>query len=523
MRPTSRLKHRNVILTLSLPKGKDLLSAPRANTSQGKAFVCPMSGFSDMGSRMILVATLAAAASFPTALLAQASTQKITPPPPKPYVLAAYDRYVAPNGMTVLLLEKHDVPLVAMTLLLRSGSVTDPAGKEGTAAITAALLRKGTVTRSADQFSNDIDSIGMQYGAGVSLDSTTVATNFLKKDQGTALALFTDTVLHPTFPEAEFTKLLAQRQDAVRSAKDNPESVLGLYYRAFLYGTHPYGRPSSGDENSLKHITRDDILAFYRTNYTPANTILAVSGDFDSKAIRAALDTAFQGWQGKAPALVALPPLAPVKGRRVLLVDKPDATQTYYALGNVGINATDPSRGELDVVNELFGGRFTSMLNTELRIKTGYTYGASSSFSENKVAGPFTISTFTRNATTGPAIDKTFETLDAARSQGFTNDQLSSAKNTLAGELPPQLETAQAVAATLARNELYGITRDDFNQDLVKTQQTTVADAKRLLTADYPASADTVLVVVGKASEIAPTIRKYSPNVTERKITDPGF
>ncbi|MBE7181243.1 MAG: insulinase family protein, partial [Terriglobus roseus] len=422
-----------------------------------------------------------------------------------------------------LLLEKHEVPLVAISLVLRSGSVADPVGKDGTASLTAALLRRGTTTRSADQFSNDIDTIGMQYGAGVLLDSSQVTTNFLKKDQTNALALFADTILHPTFPEAEFNKLRAQREDAIRSAKDNPQSVLGLYYRAFLYGTNPYGRPSIGDESTIKHITRDDVLAFYKANYTPGNAILAVSGDFDSKAMHSALDAAFGNWQGKAPAPVALTAMAPVTGRRILLVDKPDATQTYFALGNIGINATDPDRGELDVVNELFGGRFTSLLNTELRIKTGYTYGASSGFSENRVAGPFTIQTFTRNATTGPAIDKTLQVLDTARANGFTNEELASAKNTIAGTLPPELETAQAVASTLAHNELYGITRDDFNRDLVKTQQTTPADAKRLLNRDYPDSKDVVLVIVGKASEIGPTVRKLSPNVTERKITDPGF
>ncbi|WP_419806019.1 M16 family metallopeptidase [Terriglobus sp.] len=467
-------------------------------------------------------AGLAALAQSPAAA-SPSNPDHIVTPPPKPYVLPAYERYVTPNGMTVLLLEKHEVPLVAMNLVLRSGSVADPAGKEGTASITAALLRRGTASRSADQFSNDIDTIGMQYGSGVLLDSSQVTTNFLKKDQASALALFTDAVLHPTFPEAEFTKLLAQRQDAVRSGKDNPQAVLGLYYRAFLFGSNPYGRPSTGDEMSLKRITRDDVLAFYKANYTPGNAILAVSGDFDAKAMRSTLDAAFAGWQGKAPAPVPLTAMAPVKGRRVLLVDKPDATQTYFALGNIGINATDPDRGELDVVNELFGGRFTSLLNTELRIKTGYTYGASSSFSENRVAGPFTIATFTRNATTGNAIDKTLQVLDTARAQGFAANQLTSAKNTIAGTLPPELETAQSVAATLAHNELYGITRDDFNRDLVKTQQTTPEDAKRLLARDFPASTDVVLVVVGKASEIGPTIRKFSPNVTERKITDPGF
>lgn len=459
----------------------------------------------------------------PLAASAQAASAKVVPPPPTPYVLPAYERVVLPNGLTVLLLPKHEVPLASAVLLLRSGSVADPAGKQGTASLTAALLRKGTSTRSADQISTDIDSIGMLYSAGATLDSTSVSMDFLKKDQAAALALLTGVVLHPTFPADETAKLLAQQADAVRSSKDVPQSVLPAYYRAFLYGSHPYGRPVNGDETSLKAITRDDVLSFYKTNYTPGNAILAVSGDFDSKAMRDAIQASFGAWQGKAPAPVALSPLPPVRGRRLLLVDKPDATQTYYAIGNVGIDATDPNRGEIDVVNELFGGRFTSLLSTELRIKSGYTYGASSTFAENRVPGPFTISTFTKNATTVPAIDKTFAVLDIVHNTPFTAEQLTSAKNTIAGSLPPRLETSQALAAILARNELYGISRDDFNRNLVKTQGTTVADETGILRTDFPTGNDVVLVVIGKASEIGPGLKKYTPNITTRSISDPGF
>ncbi len=471
-----------------------------------------------VASRLALAFTL-----LPAAAYAQAPSAKVVPPPPTPYVLPAYERVVLPNGLTVLLLEKHEVPLASAALLLRSGSVADPANRQGTAALTAALLRKGTPTRTADQVSTQADSIGLQYTASATQDYTAISIDYLKKDQATALDLLTDLVLHPAFPADEVTKLLAQQADAVRSSKDVPQAVLPTYYRAFLYGDNPYGRAVNGDETSLKAITRDDVLAFYKTNYTPGNAILAVSGDFDSKAMRSVIQRSFGTWQGKAPAPVALPAVPPVKGRRLLLIDKPDATQTYFAIGNIGIDASDPSRGEIGVVNELFGGRFTSLLNTELRIKTGYTYGASSSFAETRAPGPFTIATFTKNATTIPAIDKTFAVLDTAHSTPFTTEQLTSAKNSIAGSLPPQLETSQALAFTLARNELYGITRDDFNRNLIKTQSTTVADEQTILAHDFPSSADAVIVVIGKASEIAPGLAKYTPNITTRKISDPGF
>lgn len=457
------------------------------------------------------------------AVAAEVPSAKVISPPPRSYVLPTYERVVLANGLTVLLLEKHEVPLASATLLLRSGSVADPTGKEGTALLTAALLRKGTATRTADQFSSDADSIGMLYSANATLDATTIGIDFLKKDQAAALALLTDAVLHPAFAPDEVTKLIAQQGDTVRSAKDQPQAVLPLYYRKFLYGTQPYGRPSIGDEVSLKNITRDDILSFYKVNYTPGNAILAVAGDFDAKAMRAALESSFGTWQGKAPASIVLPKLALQKGRRLLLIDKPDATQTYFAMGNVGIDATDPTRGEVNVVNSLYGGRFTSLLNTELRIKTGYTYGASSSFSEYRVPGAFTIATFTKNATTVPAIDKTFETLDTVHAKPFTAEELISAKNSLAGSLPPRLESSQALAATLANNELYGISRDDFNRNLARAQATSVDDEKSLIARDFPTSPDVVLVVIGKASEIGPGLAKYTSNITTRKISDPGF
>src|SRR4029077_1449416 len=152
---------------------------------------------------------------------------------------------------------------------------------------------------------------------------------------------------------------IAQEQDSIRSAKDEPREVIQFYFMKFLYGGHPYGRPSSGDERSLANITRDDIAGFYRTYYTPANTIVAVAGDFDSSSMQSKIAQVFGSWNGKASPASAVPVLQSVAGKRVLLVDKPDATQTYFMIGNIGISSTNADRGYIDVVNTLFGGRFT--------------------------------------------------------------------------------------------------------------------------------------------------------------------
>jgi len=174
------------------------------------------------------------------------------------------------------------------------------------------------------------------------------------------------------------------------------------------------------------------------------------------------------------------------------------------------------------VVNTLYGGRFTSLFNTELRIKSGYSYGAFSFFQEMHSAGPFIMYTFTKNATTEPAIDKSFEVLGRLHKDGFTADELASAKTYINGSLPPQYETTPQLAHTMTDLELSGITREQFNQNLVNLQRTTQADSHRMIETYFP-NQDFVMVLIGKASEIQTIAAKYAPNVATKKISDPGF
>jgi predicted Zn-dependent peptidase len=442
--------------------------------------------------------------------------------PAQVFQLPAFQRVKLPNGLTVLLLEKHELPLISVEVALRSGSVTDPQGKEGLASLTASLLRKGTASRNSEQVSSDLDFIGMVYNAQVDQDGTHVSADFLKKDLDSALAVLSDVVLHPTFPDNEVKKKVAQQQDSIRAAKDDPNRVLQLYFMKFLYGDHPYGRPANGDEKSLANITRDDIANYYHQNYTPSNAIIAVAGDFDSAAMQSKITEVFGSWSGKTPAASALPEAKPVTGKRVLLVDKPDATQTYFMIGNIGINHTNPDRGYIDVVNTLFGGRFTSLFNTELRIKSGYSYGAFSFFNEMKSRGPFIMYSFTKNATTEPAIDKSFEVLGRLHKEGFTPEELESAKKYINGSLPPEYETTPQLAHTMTTLELSGISREQFNQNLVKLQGTTEADSRRMIGTYFP-SQDYAMVLIGKAAEIQKIAAKYAPNLATKKISDPGF
>src|ERR1700730_5470493 len=375
-----------------------------------------------------------------------------------------HEKFVLKNGLTVLLMEKRGVPLINVFALVKTGAAADPAGQEGLASITAGLLRKGTKSRSALQFSADFDYIGGSFGADAGADFTNIGAEFLTKDLARGLELFSDAVLHPTFPQNETDKILAQSLDGVKSAKDEPQAVLGLYFEGYLYGAHPYGRLSDGDELSLKNIRRDAIAKFYEANYAPGNTILGIAGEFDAAEMRKTLEAAFGAWPGRIVENKTIAAIPPAKGKRLLLIDKPDATQTYFAIGNVGTAVNEPDRVAIRVVNTIFGGRFTSELNEALRVESGYTYGASSFFDSRRMPGPFGIFSFTKNETTTPAIDLALQVLQRLHKDGVSTEQLKSAKSYIKGQFPPNMETSRQLAQIIATHEFYGLGDDEINQ-----------------------------------------------------------
>jgi len=436
--------------------------------------------------------------------------------------LPPHEKIVLKNGLTVLLLQKRGVPLVAVSALVKSGAAADPASQEGLASITSSLLRKGTKTRSAQQFAADLDFIGGSFEADVTPDYTLIRSEFLTKDLAKGLELFSDALLRPTFPQAEANKVLAQSLDGVKAAKDEPRAVLGIYFNGYLFGNAPYGRPSDGDELSLKRIQRDAVLKFYESNYTPNNAVLAIAGEFDSAELRKRLEDTFGSWPSHPTTAAAISPAAPAKGKRLLLIDKPDATQTYFAIGNLGTAANDPDRVAIRVVNTIFGGRFTSELNEALRVESGYTYGAGSFFDSRKVPGPFEISSFTKNETTVPAIDLALQVLDNLHKNGLTPGQLDSAKAYIKGQYSPSIETAGQLARRIALDEFYGLGDEEVNQLEARIDAVTPEIARRVIEKHFPMD-NLVFVLIGKASEIRPAVKKYAGQMDERSINDPGF
>jgi predicted Zn-dependent peptidase len=339
----------------------------------------------------------------------------------------------------------------------------------------------------------------------------------MARDQTLMLELLSDVLMRPTFDAEEFEKLRRRSIDQIASAKDNnPGAVIGAYFAAALYGDHPYGRSAS--EASLANITRDDVTSFFKNQVGADRAVFAFVGDFDTNKLEKAVRAGFGDWRKAGAPLRTVPAVERIAGRRVLLVDKPDATQTYFRFGNVGVARNYPDRVALDMVNTAFGGRFTSMLNSELRIRTGLTYGARSVRSEESAAGSLSVYSFTKTESTKEAIDLAIDILTRLHDKGVDAETLASIKAYVKGQYPPDLETGTQLASKLTEIEMYGLGRgevDDFESNVERASD---EDLKKVIASVYPKK-DMVFVLIGNADAIREAAASYG-EVTEMKITD---
>jgi predicted Zn-dependent peptidase len=335
--------------------------------------------------------------------------------------------------------------------------------------------------------------------------------------------LLADMLLRPRLDEAELGKLRERSINFIRAAKDtNLNALLPIYGQAFLFGEHPYGNPVSGSEAALAGISHEDVLDFYEQQLGGDRLTIAVTGDFDVALMSARLGDAFGNWRAAAGELPEVAAAAQQAGRRVLLIDKPGATQTYFWLGNVGVARDYENRAALDIANTLFGGRFTSMLNTELRVKSGLTYGARSQLSRASQPGSLAITSFTPTESTVAAIDKALDVLGKLHENGVDKDMLVSARNYILGQFPTALETAAQVGSQLAALEAFGLDVSYINEygaGLLSADNEAVAS---VIDTVFPAADNLVFVLIGDAAAIRDQVSRYGP-LTEMSITEPYF
>lgn len=453
--------------------------------------------------------------------------------------LPTYERVVLDNG-TVLILNRHaEVPLIGLRAILKGGAITDPAGMHGMASLFAALISKGAGDRDAGAFAEAVGGVGGVLTAGAGLEAIEIDGDFLARDADLLVELLSDMLVRPLLDETEFDKLRQRSINLIRAAKDTDlNGLMPDYGAAFLFGEHPYGNPVNGSEETLGNISHEALLAYYEQHIGGDRLIVSVSGDFEPDAMRERLTAAFGGWRQALKPLPEVEAVEPVSGRRVLLIDKPGATQTYFWIANIGVAVDYPSRAVLDLVNTVYGGRFTSMLNTALRIESGLTYGAGSVLTRPSRPGSVAISSYTRTDATVEAIDMALGVLTRLHDEGIDESMIESAQNYLLGQFPTRLETATQLAGQLATLEAYGLDDTYVNAYAAAVTAVDRASVEAVIADVYPPPDDLVFVLLGDAESIREstghsidesiddtiddTISKYGV-LTEVAITEPRF
>jgi zinc protease len=417
--------------------------------------------------------------------------------PPAKGSAGAAVRTTLPNGLSLVVVPTSRLPLVDFRLVARAGSVNDPLGKEGVARLTAELLTQGAGKRTAKQLADDIEFVGGSLSAGAGAEQLVVSCEVLKKDLALGTELFRDVIVSPTFAGEEFDRKKEESLGQIASDKSEPSVIAENAMTRWFWGDSPMAHPAIGWEASVKGITRDDIKVFHTRFLTPERSVLVVVGDVQPAALIASLKTAFAGWKrgGDAPATDPYGPAAAIKGRSVRIVNKPEATQTQIRMMCPSVPRNHPDWYAIQVANTICGAGFTSRLVNSIRVEQGLTYSISSRFQQNRNAGAFRISTFTRNDQLRKCVDATLAEVKKLVDDGPTQAELDKSRNYLKGQFPLGLQSPDELAGEIANVEFFGLPQDFIASYPEKIGAVTMNDVKRVLKSYFCTDDLKVLVV----------------------------
>jgi zinc protease len=422
--------------------------------------------------------------------------------------IPAIQKHALSNGLPVWIVEMREVPVVNVSLILKSGAAADPTGRFGVASYTAAMLDEGAGTRSALELADAIDALGASLSTGSSYDASSVRLHTLASKLDAALPLMADVALRPTFPQTEMDRLRAERLTSLLQLRDNASQLAAAAFSRLLYGApHRYGTGAAGTEASNTALTAADLRAFHAAHYQPRNAHLLVVGDVTA-AVLPTLEQTFGAWRngaGAAAPTPALPAASGPKTRQIYLVDKPGSAQSQIRIGTIGVARNTADYHVIDVANTLLGGSFSSRLNMNLREDKGYSYGAFSQFQMRAAPGPFLAQAGVQTDKTMESLVEFFKELDGM-SRPVPADELTRARNLEALSFPGAFETTQDMAGQLIDLVVYDLPETFFNEFVPKIQAVSSADIERIGRTFMPSNA-LLVVVVGDLSKIEKPIR----------------
>ena len=417
----------------------------------------------------------------------------------------------------VLVETNRALPLVSFSIALKTGSILDPEGMNGSTRMLTRWMRRTAGGRDSHVIDTEIDALGGAFGADVSPSTVVFQGTVITRSLDGLMRITADVLARPGFAEAELERLRRETLAELTEALDDDRGLCRRWFRDRVFGAHPYARSVTGTASSLARIKADDLKALYQRVVRPENLIFAFSGDIEraraealAEQIRSQLPT------GPAPQEHTAEPSV-IAGRRLTLVDKPDRTQTQILIGGLGTHPQDDDHLALHVANTVFGGTFTARLTQEVRAKRGWSYGAYSSLPIDRRRQAFSMWTFPKGEDAAPCIELQLKMLHELRTKGLTQRELSWAKKYLVRSHAFALDTASKRVGLLLDSALYGLPEGYYESYTERVKGVTLEAANaavvRRLSED-----DLLITVVGTASQIGDAVRAAVPGLTSSEV-----
>ncbi|HLK37743.1 MAG TPA: pitrilysin family protein [Polyangiaceae bacterium] len=411
----------------------------------------------------------------------------------------------------------HDVPLVSIVFALRGGSALDPAGKSGLARLALRMLRRGCEGMTAEEIDFRIDSLGAEMAVDTSSSTVGVHAQVIARNVDAFVDLLTRLLSTPAFPLDQLDRLKRETIAEIVEARDNDRVVAQKALQRTLFEGHAYGNNAGGTTQTVAAVTRDDVVAFCRRYLVRGNVVVGLAGDVTEDRATALAARLAQALAPGSAAPDDVPEPRPRAGRYLLVVDKPNRTQTQMVVGALGTSPGDDDHVALVVANAVFGGTFTSRLMREIRSKRGWAYGASSRAAIDRHRQAWVMSTFPSAQDCGPCLNLAIQLLDAWVTEGVTRREVAFIQRYLVRSHAFDVDTAAKRLHQALDVELFGLPGDYFSAWTDHVRAVTPESANAAIRNRIRPS-DLLAVVVGTASQVLDPLREAIPDLAGASV-----
>ncbi len=430
-------------------------------------------------------------------------------PAPSQMNLPPIQQFELSNGLKIYLMERHEVPLMQLNVIIHAGSVNNQSDKAGLANMTMQMLMEGAAGKSSLQLADEIDflGVGIYSNAGAHYSKVSLHSPLSKFDDG--LRILDEIILRPDFPAKELERKQKEFLTSLMQMHDQPTAIANTAFRQLLYGKdYPYGKPAMGNESSIKSFTADDLRNFYDKYFKANNAFIIAVGDINKDELKTKLESAFGSWQKGDVKIEKLADAPQVEKRIVYLINKPGAPQSVIYIGRIGAERTTPDFNSINVMNTVLGGSFSSRINLNLREKHGYTYGAQSYFDYNQAAGPFVTGSSVQTEVTDKALTEFFNELNGIRSP-IPDEEIGRAKNYLALSYPNNFQSISNIANRIESIVEFNLPLNYFN-DYITNVLNVKDDEVNQAALKYILPDKMIVVVVGDRAKTEEGIKKLN-------------